>query len=44
LIIEGDANNFIERTIRIHRLPAAQEKPARLAILAAIPKKTGRVT
>ena len=44
LMIEGDANNFIERTIRIHRLPAAEEKPARLAILAAIPKKTGRVT
>jgi len=44
LMIEGDANNFIERTIRIRRLPAAEEKPARLAILAAIPKKTGRVT
>ena len=44
LMIEGDPDNFIERTIRIHRLPAVQEKPARLAILAAIPKKTGRVT
>ena len=44
LMVEGDANNFIERTIRVRRLPAAQEKAALLAILAAIPKKTGRVT
>jgi hypothetical protein len=44
LMIEGDENNFTERTIRIRRLPQSQEKAARLAILAAIPKKTGRVT
>ena len=44
LMIAGDENNFVERTIRIKRLPQAEEKPARLAILAAIPKKTGRVT
>jgi hypothetical protein len=43
-MIAGDENNFIERTIRIRRLPQAEEKRARLAILAAIPKKTGRVT
>ena len=44
LMIEGDPDNHVERTIRIRRLPAAEEKPARLAILAAIPKRTGRVT
>lgn len=44
LMIEGDPNHFVERTIRIRRLPAAEEKPARLRILAAIPKRTGRVT
>ena len=43
LMIAGDPDKFFERTIRIRRLPAAQEKPARLAILAAIPKRTGRV-
>jgi hypothetical protein len=44
LMIQGDEDNFVERVIRIRRLPAAEEKPARLKILAAIPKKTGRVT
>lgn len=44
LMIEGDENHFVERTIRIRRLPAAEEKPARLAILANIPKRSGRVT
>jgi hypothetical protein len=44
LMIAGDENNFGERTIRIRRLPASEEKAARLAILMAIPKKTGRVT
>lgn len=44
LMIDGDPDNFVERVIRIRRLPRSEEKPARLAILAAIPKKTGRVT
>ncbi len=44
LMIAGDENNFSQRSIRIRRLPAADEKAARLAILMAIPKKTGRVT
>lgn len=44
LTIEGDENHFVERTIRIGRLPATEEKPARLAILARIPKRSGRVT
>ncbi|VWX63875.1 conserved hypothetical protein [Burkholderiales bacterium 8X] len=44
LMIEGDPDNFVERTIRITQLPAQQAEKARLAMLAATPKKTGRVT
>ena len=43
LEIRGDENNFVERTIRITPLPPAEAVPARAAILAAIPAKTGRV-
>ncbi len=44
LEIEGDANRFVERTIRITQLPAAEAKAVREAIIAAIPEKRGRVT
>jgi len=43
LMIEGHADHFTQHTIRIRRLPPAEEKPARFAILAGIPKRTGRV-
>lgn len=44
LEIEGDENNFVERTIRIKQLPAAEGKAVRAALIAAIPEKRGRVT
>lgn len=44
LEIEGDENNFVERTIRITQLPAAEAMAVREAIIAAIPAKRGRVT
>ena len=44
LEIEGDENNFIERTIRIKQLPAAEGRAVRAALIAAIPEKRGRVT
>ncbi|VTU21639.1 hypothetical protein H6CHR_01630 [Variovorax sp. PBL-H6] len=44
LMIQGDENDFVERTIRITRLPAERAEKARVAMLAATPKKTGRVT
>ncbi len=43
LEINGDENRFVERTIRITPLPPAEAAPARAAIIAAIPAKTGRV-
>jgi hypothetical protein len=44
LMIEGDADNFVERTVRIRPLPPAQAAKARVAMLMATPAKTGRVT
>lgn len=44
LVIEGEENRFVERTIRIRQLPAAEAKPIREAMIAAIPAKRGRVT
>jgi hypothetical protein len=44
LLIAGDENRFVERTIRIRRLPPADAAAARAAIRAAIPPRTGRVT
>jgi hypothetical protein len=41
--IAGDETRFVERTIRIAPLPAAEAGTARAAILAAIPARTGRV-
>jgi hypothetical protein len=44
LMIQGDPDNFVERVIRITQLPADEAAKAREAMLAATPKKTGRVT
>jgi hypothetical protein len=44
LMIQGDENNFVERTVRITQLPPAEAEKARLAMVMATPKKTGRVT
>jgi len=41
--IAGDEHRFVERTIRITPLPAPEADPARAAILAAVPARTGRV-
>ena len=38
------AATIARRTIRITRLPAERAEKARVAMLAATPKKTGRVT
>ena len=43
LSITGEQDRFVERTIRITRLPAEQTAAARAAIRAAIPPRTGRV-
>jgi len=43
LMIAGDENRFVERTIRIQALPADASKAAKLRILAATPARTGRV-
>jgi hypothetical protein len=44
LLIVGDEDRFVERTIRITQLPPAETPAARAAIQAAIPARTGRVT
>jgi hypothetical protein len=44
LQVQGDQDNFVERTIRIRQLPGAEGKAARLKLLAAIPARRGRVT
>ena len=44
LTIEGDPDNFVERTIRIRPLAGAQLAKARAAMMIATPQKTGRVT
>lgn len=44
LEIEGDENNFVERTIRITQIPAEEAKAVKAALIAAIPEKRGRVT
>jgi hypothetical protein len=44
LLIVGDEDRFVERTIRLRRLPPAEADAARAAIRAAIPPRTGRVT
>ncbi|MCW5630462.1 MAG: hypothetical protein KIT47_16460 [Rhodoferax sp.] len=44
LVIDGGPDNFVERTVCITQLPADQAEKARLAMVMATPKKTGRVT
>jgi len=44
LVVEGDPDSFVERTVRITRLAPAEAEAARAAIRAAIPARTGRVT
>jgi hypothetical protein len=44
LLVVGEENRFVERTIRIGRLAAEEADAARAAIRAAIPARTGRVT
>jgi hypothetical protein len=44
LLVVGDEDSFVERTIRITRLAPADADSARAAIRAAIPARTGRVT
>ncbi len=44
LLIVGDEDHFVERTIRISRLAAAEATAARAALRAAAPARTGRVT
>ena len=44
LSIVGDEGSFVERTIRIRRLPPGEADVAREKIRAAIPVRTGRVT
>ncbi len=44
LEVEGEENNFVERTIRIRRIPEPRASKVRAALIAAIPKKRGRVT
>jgi hypothetical protein len=44
LMIEGHPDDFVERTIRIQALVGAEAANAREAMIAATPKKTGRVT
>jgi len=44
LSIVGDEDSFVERTMRIRRLPAGEAQAARARIRAAIPARTGRVT
>ncbi len=44
LVVDGEDNRFVERTLRIRQLPADEARPVREALIAAIPAKRGRVT
>jgi hypothetical protein len=44
LVIEGDDNRFVERTLRIRQLPSDEAQPIKAALIAALPEKRGRVT
>jgi hypothetical protein len=44
LLVEGDADRFVERTIRITPLPPGDAERARAAVRAALPARSGRVT
>jgi hypothetical protein len=44
LEIEGEENNFVERTIRIRQIAEPRASAVRAALIAAIPARRGRVT
>jgi len=44
LLIAGEEDRFVERTVRITQLPPAEAEAARAASRAATPARTGRVT
>jgi hypothetical protein len=44
LLVVGDADSFVERTLRIRQLPPAEADVARARIRALSPSRTGRVT
>lgn len=44
LVVDGDPDHFIERTVSIRQLSPALAAKARVAMLLATPAKTGRVT
>ena len=44
LLIAGEEDRFVERTVRITQLPPAEAEAARAATRAATPTRTGRVT
>jgi hypothetical protein len=44
LVVEGEENRFVERTLRIRQLPADEAGPIKAALIAATPAKRGRVT
>jgi hypothetical protein len=44
LEVEGEENNFVERTIRIRQITEPRASAIRAELIAAIPRKRGRVT
>ena len=44
LMIEGEENAFVERTVRIRQIVGPEAARAKTALVAAIPAKRGRVT
>jgi hypothetical protein len=44
LEVEGEENNFVERTIRIRRIAEPRASKVKAELIAAIPRKRGRVT
>jgi hypothetical protein len=44
LEVEGEENNFVERSIRIRRIPEPRASQVKAELIAAIPAKRGRVT
>ena len=44
LEVEGEENNFVERTIRIRQIPEPRASQVKAELIAAIPARRGRVT
>ncbi len=42
--VEGEENNFVERTIRIRQIPEPRASQVKAALIAAFPEKRGRVS